>query len=77
MTGYMIGLSIGIAGMILVTAIHIRHEQEMAEEIEKLRSRRMRPVMVEPIIHCPTPRMVKGVMVAKDPEEGADLWTDF
>lgn len=76
MTGYMIGLGIGIAGMILVTAIHLKHEQEMAEEIEKLRNRRIRPVTVGPL-HCVTPRRIKGVTVAADPDEGAELWTDF
>lgn len=75
-TGYVIGFSIGIAGMALVTCIHINHEKELLAEIEKLRMRRIR-IAPEPIFHCTTCRKVKGVIVAEHPEEGAELWTDF
>ena len=75
-TGYMIGFSIGVMGMVIVTMIHYKHEQELREEIRKLRMRKVRTVPT-PIFHCTTVRKVKGVMVAENPEEGSELWMDF
>ena len=76
MTGYIIGLSIGVVGMILQAIINIKNEMALERELNALKKRRIRPVTVSPM-HCMAPRRIKGVMVAEHPEEGADLWTDF